>query len=71
MYKIVHEKFVYSPRWGAFWIYVVQFSFWRAEILLAVPSGTGKKLILHKRYYLPFAANLLTLSARLAEAFAI
>jgi len=73
MYKVVHEKFVFSPKKGAFWFYVVRWSFWSAEILLAVPSpsGTGKKLIWRKRYYFPFAAQIFTLSTRLAEAFAI
>jgi hypothetical protein len=71
MYKVVHEKFVYSPRRGAFWIYVVWWSFWSGEILLAVPSGAGKRLVWQKRYYFPFAAPLLAVSARLAEAFAI
>lgn len=69
--KVIYEKFVYSPRRGAFWIYVVQFSFWRGEIMLAVPSGSGKRLVWHKRYYFPFAASLLTISVRLAEAFAL
>jgi len=69
--KVIYEKFVYSPRRGAFWIYVVQFSFWRGEIMLAVPSGSGKRLVWHKRYYFPCAAPLLTISVRLAEAFAL
>lgn len=69
--KVIHEKFIYSPRRGAFWIYVIQHGLLRGEVLLAVPHGVGKKLVWHKRYYFPFAAPLLVLSARLAEAFAI
>ncbi len=69
--KVIHEKFVYSPQRGAFWIYVVKFSLFRADVLLAVPQGAGKKLVWHKRYFFPFAAPLLTISARLAEAFAL
>ncbi|ADQ05547.1 hypothetical protein Calow_2036 [Caldicellulosiruptor owensensis OL] len=71
MYKIVHEKFVFSPKKGAFWFYVVRWSFWSAEIILAAPEGAGKKLVWRKRYYFPFAAQIFTLSTRLAEAFLI
>lgn len=67
---VVFEKFVSSKR-GTFWIYIVRYSFWKAEVVLQVPHWYGKKTVWRKIFFFPFAAPLITISARLAEAFTV